>query len=329
MSEKTVNRPAASDKKISTSDSFELCYLRHQYFRRAKYNPTEEEMQPYMYIVEHLTKNTFFTYYNLLKSVGMYHEDVLNIGRVHLVSFLGLYAMERMYTKKEDWIVSFNEKNYRKPEAKDYEQKNRANFTLFLKQRMEDLIRVCRQKSRNIKGQTYEEFQIFCSVNKPPKNLHSLLTNYRNLSFKKIDFATFKSIRKKASVDRDATLFQFNGLWYVAISVEQKSLSIDDLECSEYNPSQNTHNLPPDELMENLQIKTYNDPEQKSKSFFTTKEEEDSNCFNRIFNQKSIYRRRIILQKFIAKNKNIGQYQEEVDTAKRMLRNLGRVGSDD
>ena len=90
-----VTRPEPSEKKIRTSDDFELCYLRHQYFRRVKYNPTEQEMAPYMGIVANLTKNTFFTYFNLFKAVGMYQDDILNIGRVHLVSFLGLYSLEK------------------------------------------------------------------------------------------------------------------------------------------------------------------------------------------------------------------------------------------
>ena len=186
---------------------------------------------------------------------------------------------------------------------------------------MEDLIRVCRQKSRNIKGQTYEEYLVFCGPNKPPKNPAVLVNDHKDYGYKKLDFPTFKSIRKKASVDRDACLFEFGGTWYVAISVEQKSLAQEDLECSEYNPSENTHNLPPDQLLENVPIKGGRTSE--AQDFYTTKEEEDSNSFSRMFTKKSTYRRRIILQKFIAKHKNIRHYQEEVDTAKKMLTGLG------
>ena len=245
-----VKRPAPPKRKINTRDDFELCLLRHQYFRRAKYNPTEEEMKPYMYIVENLSKNTFFTYFNLFKSVGMYQDDVLNIGRVHLVSFLGLYSLEKMESKKKEFADNTLRYKYREATQADFDQKNRANFTLFFKQRMEDLVRVCRQKVRNIKGKNPEEFAVFCGTENPPKNPKQLLKNHLDFNYKKIDFSIFKSIRKKANVNYDSTMFKFDGLWYVAIALEQTPLEIDDFITSESNPYENFHNMRPDELYE-------------------------------------------------------------------------------
>lgn len=301
MNHTTVNRPKASEKKISTSENFELAYLRHQYFRRVKYNPTEAEMKPYMKIVEHLTKNTFFTYYNLFKAVGMYHDDVLNIGRVHLVSFLGLYALEQNQSKKQDFEEKFLKYRYREAIQKDFDQKNKANFTIFFKQRMEDLVRVCRQKVRNIKGQKSEEYLVFCGTEKPPKYPKKLLRNHEELGYKKIDFSVFKSIRKKADVDYDATIFEFDGAWYVALAVEQKNLELEDIVGSGDNPYENFHNMRPDELYE----------------------EKESENLNYDFNKKSNSRKKVILRNFIAKNRNDRYYREEIATAKKLLRSLG------
>jgi hypothetical protein len=253
-----VNRPEASDKKIRTSDDFELCYLRHQYFRRVKYNPTEEEMSPYMKIVENMAKNTFFTYPNLFKIVGMLYEDVLNIGRVHLVSFLGLYALDKMRDKQKEWIMKFYFEHKANPEEKDYDQKNKANFTMFLKQRMEDLVRICRQKVRNIKGQPSEEYVVFCGKERPPKYPNSLLRNYEELGYKKVNFSIFKSIRKKANVDSDATAFLFGNVWYVAIALKQKNLELEDIVGSGHSPYENTHNMRPDDLYSSIPIKDNN-----------------------------------------------------------------------
>jgi hypothetical protein len=296
-----VTRPSASELKVTTKDSFELCYLRHQYFRRAAYNPTEAEMQPFMKIVEHFTKNTFFTYFNLFRAVGMYHDDILNVGRVHLVSFLGLYALDRMEDKKKKWTVHFLIDNDKEPDEKDAEQKNKANFTMFFKQRMEDLVRVCRQKVRNIKGQPSEEYISFCGSEKPPKYPKRLLKEFDILGYKKIDFAIFKSIRKKADVNHDATIFQFDNLWYVALALEQKQLDLDDIVGAGSDPYENKHNMQPDEL-------------------YKEKEFEE---FQALFSRKSNERKVTIIRKFIAKNRKNVHYKEEINVARKLLRELG------
>lgn len=301
MPQTPVYRPSPAEKKIRTGEDFELCYLRHQYFRRVKYNPTEEEMQPFMKIVEHFTKNTFFTYFNLFRAVGMNHDDILNVGRVHLVSFLGLYSLEQMEDKKRDWMIKFCINNEKEPKAADFEQKNKANFTMFFKQRMEDLVRVCRQKVRNISGQPSEEYLAFCGKNEPPKNINDIVKNKEELEYKKIELSIFKSIRKKASVNYDATIFKFNDMWYVAVPVEQKVLEAEDIFGAGFNPFENYHNKSPDLLLQ----------------------EKEEDGFGTYFNSKSDYRKRVILQKFIAKNRKLSDYKEEVDTAKKILKDLG------
>src|SRR5271165_4896229 len=101
---KRVARPKAAKGKIQTRNEFELCYLRHQYLRKAKYNPTVEQMEPYIKIAINLSKKTFFAYKKLLYLVGLELDDVVNIARVHMVSFLGLYSLERMKEKR----IEFN-----------------------------------------------------------------------------------------------------------------------------------------------------------------------------------------------------------------------------
>lgn len=296
-----VERPLPSDNKINTHDDFELAYLRHQYFRRAKFNPTEEEMLPYMGIVEHLTKNTFFVYVNLFKTVGMHQDDILNIGRVHLVSFLGLYALEQNEVKMQEFKDKFLRYEYKEAEQKDFDQKNKANFTMFFKQRMEDLVRVCHQKVRNVKGQNSEEYLVFAGPNKPPKNYRRVVREYQELGYKKVDFAVFKSIRKKAGVSFDASIFEFSGTWYVAIALEKKNLEIEDLVLSDSNPYDNQHNKRPDEIYE----------------------EKEESGYQSIFDNRSSYRKRNTLKSFIAKNKNNRHYKEEVGAAKRLLKTIG------
>lgn len=299
-----VDRPAPDKRKISSKDDFELCYLRHQYLRKAKYNPTVEEMEPYMYIVENLSKNTFFVYYNLFKTVGMYLDDVVSIGQIHLVSFLNLFALEKMDENKlNEWILKqlFKKKGV-EPTPEDYLQQNKANFSIFYKQRMEDLVRICKQKLRNIKGQSTEDYLSFTGTTELPRYPTKLIKEYESYGFKKIDFPTFKSIRKKANVKNSVTAFQFSGSWYVCFPVQQRELEIGDLIVSDVNPYSNDHNRRPDQILSDKE---------------TTKLEE-------LFNNKSADKKMLILKKFIAKNRNNGEYRKEVSTAKKLLKTIGQ-----
>lgn len=54
-----------------------------------------------------------------------------------------------------------------------------------------------------------------------------------------------------------------------------------------------------------------------------TKSEKDLDFFHNNFYKKSDYRKRVVLQTFIAKNKNVVHYKEEIKTAKKLLMSLG------
>lgn len=298
----SVDRPAPDKRKISSKDDFELCYLRHQYLRKSKGNPTAEEMAPYIKIVENLSKNTFFTYYGLFKNVGMYMDDVVSIGQVHLVSFLNLFALEKMEAKMDQWTLNWLLKHKgEQPQPADFLQQNKANFTLFYKQRMEDLVRICKQKLRNIKGQSSEEYLSFVGTKDLPKDPTKLIKDYEDYGFKKIDLPTFKSIRKKANVKNNVMAFKFNESWYVSFPIPQRDLEIDDFIVSDVNPYYNTHNRRPDQV--------YNDNEIEK--------------FTKIFNNKTDDKKVLILKKFIAKNRNKSEYSKEVSTARKLLKTIG------
>lgn len=296
-----VTRPKPSEKKIKTSEDFELCYLRHQYIRRVKFNPTEKDMDPYIYIVENLTGSTFVTYYNLFINIGMYREDVTNIGRIHLVSFLGLYSLDQNIKKRVEFDEIFERNNFKKPNEEDYLQKNRANFSMFLKQRMEDLVRVCRQKVKNVQGKLPDEYFVFFGKNKPPKKIRDLLEHHKELEYHKLDFSIFKSIRKKADISVDCNVFKLNEIWYAAIPVEQKRLTIEDFVNSEINPYANEHCKIAEDLMLEKEYQNF--------------------CYD--YENKEDSRKMLILKKFVAKNKKNRQYIKEVTLARKILKRLG------
>ena len=133
---KKVVRPVAGKGKISCKNEFEYCYLRHQYLRRVTYNPTAKEMEPFKKVIVKLSKKTFFGYKHLFFIVGLESEDIINIGMVHLVNFLGLFSLQNTPDKYKDFVTYFKKIQDEEPSKDDVLDKNKANFTLFLKQRM-------------------------------------------------------------------------------------------------------------------------------------------------------------------------------------------------
>lgn len=300
-----VSRPEAQLKRISSKDEFELCYLRHQYIRRTTQNPTEQEMKPYQRIVENLARHTFFKYFNLFHMVGMLLEDVISICKTHLISFLGLFSMDVMPEKKQVFHNMVMKKDKRQPTDSDFLSKEKANLTMFLKQRMEDLVRVCRQKVRNIRGLLSEEFHTYYGYFAPPANLRHLVEDHEEFGYRKLDIGVFKSIKRKAKVRQNENSFLFDGKWYVAVPVEQAALGITDFVNADMSPYDNQHNMDPEQL---LFCKLDEIKWEERKQEFNSKTNEDKIS---------------ILVQFVERYKDQPDYREELRIAKRTLKSLG------
>lgn len=311
-----IERPQAESRKIHSKDEFELCYLRHQYLRRVEYNPTAAEMEPYMKIVSIQAKKTFTTYLNLFKLVGLDYEDIVNIGRVHLVSFLGLFSLEKVPQKYEEFVANHLKKTNSEPTAEIIDNKNRANLTLFMKQRMEDVVRVCGQKARNIKGMATDEFYVFYGPKRPPRNVRKLLEDHEKYGFKKMDIASFKTIRKRVMRDKKAKrtkpiqptksheILKFAGSYYISIPLEHRDLTMLDFAGANLDPYDNIHNKSPEELM--LHSLDINEYERKKTNFLAQTDKRKEN----------------IVRNFIRKNKKNPLFKEEIVLARKFLQEL-------
>jgi hypothetical protein len=302
-----VTRPQTSKNKISTSESFELCYLRHRYLRKSEYNPSPEEMKPYLRIVERLSRNTFYRYRYVFSMVGLELDDVIAAAKVHLVSFICLFELSetKNRNKYEKFCIAYMNKNLdQMPDAEDLQDKNKAIFTLFLEQRMTDMIRICIQKAKNIKGIQIDEYLAFFGPKKPPKELKKLLENHTKYGFKKVDNRTFKAIKKRVKADLSKP-FKFAGSWYVAVPLGQRNLTALDFEGAGFDPRENTHNMTPERLLQDKEQKIEFD---KKALLFNngTKEEKVKTLLN-----------------FIEKNEENPTFEEEIHIAKRFLKRMG------
>lgn len=292
-------------KESRRTNEFELCYMRHRYLKRITDNPTQEEMEPYRSIILNLSRHTYLTYKNLFDIIGFILEDLVNIAYIHLVNFLGLFSLEKTEQKYEEFIEKHIQKKGFPPDKKDISQKNKANFTLFLKQRMEDVVRVCRNKARNIKGLPSEEFYVYCGESDPPEDERELLRNHKKYKYRKVDINVFRSIKRKAK-QKNNLPFKFNGLWYICVKLEQKILTLSDFKDVGLDPYDNMHNKNPEEiyLLRQREIQF----EENKENFYGHSDQ---------------YQVKII-KSFIEKNENNSFYREEIDLAKKYVDKLER-----
>jgi hypothetical protein len=303
-----IQRPPAGTRKIHSKNEFELCYIRHQYLRRVKYNPTDKEMTPYKAIIRKLSQRTFYTYPKLFHIVGMTADDVHAIGTIHLVNFLGLFEITptKNVDKYNSFVENFNKKHNLKVTDEDILGKNKAILTLFLKQRLGDLIRICKQKAKNIKGLRVDEFVAFYGPLSPPEDPQKLLEDNAAYGYKKCDNRLFRAYRKKVKAEPGET-FQFAGNWYVPVPITQRSLMWEDLEGAGFDPRDNEHNLNPEQALlekhEEIRI------DKQIKMFKTSSKEDKAKT----------------IMEFVEKNADNPNFKDEIITARKMLRTLGAV----
>lgn len=289
--------------RISSREEFELCYLRHQYLKRVKKQPTREEMEPYCKIVENFTRNTFYVYKNLFLMVGLDLDDVLNNGQVQLISFLGLFALEKNPKKLAEFKRNYRSRNSIICSKENILDKNKANFTCFLKQRLDDMVRVCKQKAKNIKGIVAEEFVVFKGNKKPPKDIEDLLDNHSKYGYSPLTTTAFKTIKKRMNKKQEGPVYLDDRTWYVCVPIRKKTLSLVDFSCNNYDPYDNLHNMTPEQVLEKREGLDW-----------------DGKWLS--FNVVSNDERVDILKTFIVKNQGNPVFKEELKTARKFLERL-------
>jgi hypothetical protein len=263
-------------------------------------------MAPYKKIINYLAHRTFYTYIGLFNVVGFGREDVEAVAAINLVNFLGLFKIgpAENVSKYSAFCAVVKKIKRRDPTDEDILNKNKANLTLFMKQRMTDLVRICRQKAKNIKGVKVEEYAPFYGAPPPPDDLYKLLEDNELYGYKKCDMGQYKSIRKKVKAKVDQ-VFRFAGNHYVAVPLDQRNLTVLDLAGAGLDPYESFHNLNPEEI------------------FFRREAEIKFDIRVKRYKNSSKEDKVRTIMSFVEKNAENPRYQDEVVTARKLLRNMG------
>ena len=287
-------------KKIHSKNSFELCYLRHTYLRKTTYNPSKEEYAAYSHVIYNRAGKTYFIYKKLFYAVGFDFIDIVRVGETSLAPFLQMFAIEVDKVKFDKFVDAFCDKNHVLPTEKDILDKNKAIFTIILKQRMETLVRNCRQKVKNVRGVPMQEYHIFSGSRQIDVKNDELVVNFHKYGYKKVDLAVFRSIKKKAKPENPLH-FNFNNTWYISIPTDYKPLELLDFSNAGLDPRDSIHNMNPEEVM--------------SLSESTKKWRIEYKKFKRIPSSD----RKDMIKLFIENNEGNKLFEEELNTAKKIL----------
>jgi len=288
------------EKRIFYKESFELCYLRHKYLKSITHVATRSEMDPYNAIIENFATSTFNVYKSLFIMVGLDWEDVMSTSKIYLATYIGLFALERKAKKLAKFKKLFKKLNQRKCEKEDILNKNKADFTCFLKQRLQDLVRVCKQKAKNIKGLVAEEFLVFTGTKQPPLDIEDLLENHSAYDYHPLNSGVFKTVKKNFK-NQEGPVYRYKKKWYVCVPIRKKALSTNDITNSDMDPSNNIWSLNPEQFLDY----------------------KETNTEEWLFKKSSKKTKVKIVKEFFDKNWNNPELREEVKIAKEYLENAG------
>jgi hypothetical protein len=289
-------------KKIHYKNEFELCYLRHRYVKKANTQLTEQELSPYKAIIQYLSVNTYYMYKALFDIVGLLLDDIISVGEVHLYNFLGLFSLEKNPKKMKEFRSIFKKMFKKKATLDDILIKNKNSFQSFLRQRMEDLVRICKQKARNIKGASIENYVVFASMLPPQHDPLEIIAHYKSLGYKKINNYVYERIKRKAK--NPNKVFEFEGKWYIIIPINNAGINEEAMVNSVLNPKENEHNLDPETLLFNKeQNKIFEEKKQK-------------------FEERSDEDKMMVFKEFVDKHSGDPLFRKEIRTAKKQIRFL-------
>jgi hypothetical protein len=209
----TVREDIDLSKRISHRDEFELSYLRWRYLLRTE-NPAAEVLEKYKKAAYKSAKESYRDHENIYKASGMEPEDVCNIALVHLVSYLGIYSLQYVKEVNAKFSESFAVTVGREPTLAEVAKEDLSNMICFISQRMNDLIRICKQKNRNITGEL-SATGLFRLVGKEKQgadlNVYFAPASY---GYKKVGTEEYKKVKKLMHNNLKPGRFEVDGAVY-------------------------------------------------------------------------------------------------------------------
>lgn len=239
-----------SGNTVKISDAFELIYLRHDYLRKVG-NPAPGRLEEFEDIVTNMSKLFFAKNQAHVKMIGMELEDIQNIFRVFVVSFIGMSGLYENPDKMSNF-VKLHKKRFgqeSEPTKQDVFVKERYDLSRFLRQRMKNLIDKFKnsKKAKSITGYIREKTCIV--ANKKAQGVEGLssLEDYKKHGYSKISKKKYLQEVSLSKVPNKNDFVNKEGKHFLVVYEDNNFLTEDFIIGSDLDPRNNMYLRDPEE----------------------------------------------------------------------------------
>lgn len=164
---------------------FESLLFRWRYLSKISM-PSSAEIEQYRSVINRASDTAYVSFTHQLKSCGVEREDLRSLAMVHVMSYIGLFSLQKNDDKRQRFIQFFEKKNGVAPSSADLDKKDKANAYSFVHQRLFENVMYFWRKQRSYSGITK---QIRYFIGKPmEKKAHHLvfLRKFKQFGFVEI-----------------------------------------------------------------------------------------------------------------------------------------------
>jgi len=238
----------------TTSDNFEDVYLRSTYLGRIDHSVPSRFNELYnIYATSIKSIGGRFCSKNhvLFRSMGFDHEDVISFCEVQAWSYISNFSIITKPEAMEKFLVKRKSDYPDRPDltSDEIRRKDNSNFMTFLTQRLSDLVRVFKQKNRNIRGT--KEISSFYLKTKQAQDVTQelIVEDPEKYGFIQLTKKDVLDLKKRVGPKFKYADFSFEGHSYIYISYVP-SLSKLDVVAALNDPHSNLFYMSPDAIME-------------------------------------------------------------------------------
>lgn len=296
--------------EVNYQDAFEDLYLKHDYLKRVK-DFDQNELKEHEVTVKVTAKIMYDKFKITYNKVGFYYDDIVNISRVYLYAYLGIYSFKTNPDKYEKYKLGFVKTKGRDPSIEEMTIGERNIIINFIRQKLTTCSTFCERKSRNIVvGKNEKKAFAFTEFSIPASNdlilEHPKTFGYRSLHKVEMELIKKNNLNKKNGLfDKDGfKVFEIEQLSQLPVSFQIYVSSGDSDD---------------DEAVDLLNLSSVPSVED---TILDIEEDKDLDVNMINFESLETSKRKLMLTNFIRKNSDSKYLKEELYTAKKMLKNM-------